>query len=201
MQFESKILVFSDFSHLLAQADSLANPAEIHGILCGLICTGQKIDGKFWFHMVLKLFETRAHISSRHRGMILELYDATCRQFSGVGSEFELLLPDVQQTLKHRAESLSQWCQGFLYGLKLADNTIIDETSEEAREALHCISEIARLDYANIEVREIDENAYAGVVEYVRSAAIVLYTEFADGHSGSTKNNKNDKSAKTVSLH
>lgn len=179
MQIQTKIPAFKDFSYLLSQSDSIANPAEIHGILCGLICSGQKLDGKFWFHTVLKLFEAKAHIAPHNRGMVIELYDATCRQLSRLDSDFELLLPDDNQALAIQAEALSQWCQGYLYGLRLADNTILDKSTEDSRDALRCISEIAKLDFSSIEVREIDSKAYHGVVEFVRSSVIVLYDELS----------------------
>ncbi len=196
MQIESKNFAFADFSHLLIQADSLANPAEIHGILSGLICTGQKLDGKFWFHTVLKLFEARAHIAPRHRGRVIELYDATCRQLSGLDGDFQLLLPDEEQPLARRAEALTQWCHGFLYGLKLADSGMFEVTTHDVRDALKCIAEIARLDFANIEVRDIDSNAYFGVMEYVRSAVVVVYQELASG----TQDNLS-KTEKRIPLH
>lgn len=189
MQIQSTNLAFDDFSHLLIQADSLANPAEIHGILCGLICTGQKLDGKFWLHTVLKLFEAKAHISPRHRGRVIELYAATCRQLSDLDDSFKLLLPDQEQPLACRAEALSQWCYGFLYGLKLTDSSLVERSNQEVRDALKCISEIAKLDFSNIEVRDIDNNAYVGVVEYVRSAVVAVYQELA----GNTR----DDSSKT----
>lgn len=184
MQIVPKILDFENFSYLLAEADSLASPAEIHGILCGIICSGQKMDGNFWFHTVLKLFESRAYLAPRHREMVLELYDSTCRQLGGLGSEFQLLLPDPSNSLPRRAEALSYWCQGFLYGIQLADSAISKGTSEENYNALSCISEIAQLDFRSIEVREIDNKAYVGVVEFVTDAVTSLYKEL----SGNTEN-------------
>lgn len=185
MQVVPKILDFENFSYVLAEADSLASPAEIHGILCGIICSGQKMDGNFWFHTVLKLFESRAFLAARHRGMVIDLYDSTCRQLSGLDPEFQLLLPDGSNSLSRRAEALSFWCQGFLYGLQLADNSVHKAASDETYNALTCISEIAQLDYKNIEVREIDNKAYFGVVEFVTEAVTTLYKELS-GNSEKT---------------
>lgn len=183
MQFQSKILAFDDFSYLLTQADSLANPAEIHGVLCGLICTGQKLDGKFWLHTALKLFEARAHIAPHHRGRVIDLYDATCRQLSGLEGDFQMLLPDAEQPLAKRAEALSQWCYGFLSGLNLTEFTLNPGHAHEIKDALKCISEIARLDFSSIEVRDIDNIAYNGVVEYVHNAVLALYQELGSNQS------------------
>ena len=32
-------------------------------------------------------------------------------------SEFELLLPDDEETTTSRADAMAQWCEGFLHGL------------------------------------------------------------------------------------
>lgn len=177
MHIQSKVLGFIDYRHMLAQADSLANPAEIHGILSGLVCTGQKLDGQVGFNLILKLFETRAHITPAHRGLIIEMYDTLCRQLNCSESEFELLLPDTIQPLTERAEALSQWCQGFIYSLRLVNTSLENEFSNEVRETLNTICEIAKLDYANIVVRDVDTSAYVGVVEFVRNTVVTLHHE------------------------
>jgi len=188
MHVTPKILAFEDFSYLLTEADSLANPAEIHGILCGLICTGHHLDGKFWFNTVLKLFETRAHISEHHRSIVIDLYDITCRQLSHLHftDDFQMLLPDENHPLTRRAEALSQWCQGFLYGLRLVQSPE-NKHSNETNDSLRCISEIAQLDFANIEVRDIDTKAYVGVLDFVRSSVISVYQDLTVQHQHHVK--------------
>ena len=179
MQVIPKLLDFKNFSYLLAEADSIANPAEIHGILCGIVCSGQKMDGNFWFHTVLNLFESKAFLSPQHRHMVLDLYDSTCRQLCGLESELQLLLPGQEMSLPLRAQALSYWCQGFLYGLQLADRSIGKSASEETFQALSCISEIAQLDFRNIEIKEIDSKAYIGAVEFITDAVNSVYKEFS----------------------
>lgn len=185
MQVEPKVPAFADFLSILNQADSITNPAEIHGVLCGLICTGQKLNGNFWLHSALKLFESRAHISGRYRDIVLDLYDSTCRQLSGVDTEFHLLLPMTdEKTLSTCAEALSIWCQGFLYGLQFNSATFDEELSDEVTEALRCITELAKLDFSHIEVSEIDKVAYLGVADFVKSSAVLIYEEFSKHLSG-----------------
>lgn len=179
MQIEPKVPAFADFLSILNQADSITNPAEIHGVLCGLICAGQQLNGNFWFHSALKLFESRAHITGRYRDIVINLYDSTCRQLSGLGTEFHLLLPMAdEKSLSTCAEALSIWCQGFLYGLQFTAINLEDELSDEAAEALRCMTELAKLDFNHIEVSEIDKIAYLGVADFVKSSAVLLYEEF-----------------------
>lgn len=179
MQVETKILAFDDFSGLFAQADAMVSPARLHGVLVGLICVGQKLDGKFWLDATLRMVEARAVLPSKQRDLIIHLYDVTCRQLCDLDSELQLLLPNNSQFLIDSAMALSQWCEGFLYGLGLDDGSAYDNIPEDIREGLRCISELAKLDFEKIEMAaestEMEKMAYQGVVEYVRSAVMSFY--------------------------
>lgn len=181
MQIESKIPVFDDFSHHWFQTEGLANPAETHGILAGLICTGQKLNGKFWFDTVLRLAGIGEEMAGSYQNIVVGLYDVTCRQLSGIESEFQLLLPNDSIPFTERAMALSDWCQGFIYGLDWADSpAMAEQMVEEVQEAMRCISELAKLDFTKIEITENDRAAFMSVAEFVRSAVIMIYAELID---------------------
>ena len=48
MQIQAKSPAFDDFYHLLTQAEVVTSPAEIHGMLCGFVCVGPKLNGGFY---------------------------------------------------------------------------------------------------------------------------------------------------------
>jgi yecA family protein len=185
MQIQTKIPAFADFSNSLMEADAMTNPAEIHGVLAGLICTGQRLDGKFWLDAILRLLEARASLSQANRNVVIELYNAICQQLSSFDADFYLLLPSDEQTLTDRARALSRWCDGFLYGLTLSSSgsSILDSTPEEVQEALRCIAEVAKLDFEKVEITdqstEIDRFTYQSTVEYIRTAVMLMYDEFS----------------------
>ncbi len=171
--------IFDDFSYMLAKSSSSANPAEIHGVLAGLICLGHKPEGKSWFDAVLKILEMQICPAPDQRDEMLGLYDLTSRQLDGFTGDFQLLLPNEKYTFAERALALSQWCRGFVYGLGARNGVIDNISTETSREALRSIIEIADLDFAKIEVSEADKAAYLGVVEFVRAAVMTLYGELA----------------------
>lgn len=189
MQVQTKIPAFDDFSGIMAQGDLMANPAELHGILVGFICIGQKFDGKFWFDTMLKQLANRSCLAMQQRGAIIDLYDKTCRQLSEGTNEFQLMLPTEQQSFLARAEALSHWCQGFLYGFRLEEG-LRPPVSQGLKNAVHCISEIAKLDFSEIEVSEMDQPAYLAAVECVRIAVITTYSELFELPSISGAGNK-----------
>jgi len=179
MQVQTKIPAFDDFSGMLAQADVMASPAELHGILAGMISIGHKLDGKFWFDIILKRLATPTCVSLPQRRALIDLYDKTCRQLNDFNAEFQLLLPDEQQSFSTRAEALSRWCAGFLYGLQL-EESLSRPITNDLRNALRCIAEIAQLDFNKIEVDDHDQPAYGAAVECVRAAVLTAYSEFSD---------------------
>lgn len=190
MQIQSKIPAFDDVFHLLVQADTQTTPSEIHGVLCGFICVGSRLNGKFWLDTLLKRLETFGTFAAEQQDLILSIYDAACRQLSGVEGEFRLLLPAATSSLTERAEALSEWCQGFLYGLSLAGNPIDTYVSEDVHEALRSITDIAKLNFDNIEIDEMDKTAYQNVSNYVESSIVMIYNELTDSLPSASNGSK-----------
>ena len=87
-----------------------------------------------------------------------------------------LLLPDDEAPLAQRAVALGQWCQGFLagFGLTARDGAL----SAEAMEVLQDLSAIAQVQSA-LEESEDGESDYMEVMEYLRVAPLLLFSECA----------------------
>ncbi|MES2999033.1 MAG: UPF0149 family protein [Pseudomonadota bacterium] len=176
MQIQVKTPAFDDFYRVLSQAEVVTSPAEIHGVLCGFVCVGPKLNGGFWIDILLKRLDVRSRLMLGPQGAVVGLYDAACRQLSGLQS-FKLLLPDEQHELEERAEALSLWCEGFLYGLGLGDSSFDEEASDAVHEVLFCIAEIARLNVSQLEVTELDRLAYEEAIEFITQAIPLIYEE------------------------
>ena len=76
--------------------------------------------------------------------------------------------------LSERAVALGQWCQGFLggFGLTARDSAL----SAEAMEVLQDLASIAQVQSA-LEESEDGESDYMEVMEYLRVAPLLLFTE------------------------
>jgi hypothetical protein len=85
-----------------------------------------------------------------------------------------LLLPSDDAPLGERAIALGEWCQGFLagFGLTARDN----EISTEAMEVLQDLAAVAQVQDA-LEDSEDGETDYMEVMEYLRVAPLLLFTE------------------------
>lgn len=176
------IPTFENVNQILESSHSLAGAAETHGLICGFICAGRQTDGKSWLEPILGFSDAQSSVQSRD--ILLNLYNHTYEEINSHEFGFNLLLPTDEQPLTNRAQSLSNWCHGFLTGLGLAGVQIKETELEETQDILFRFADIAKLDYETIEVVEEDERAYYELLEYVRMAVLVVYNELDSHHEG-----------------
>ena len=89
--------------------------------------------------------------------------------------QFELYLPDEDESLHDRANALVAWVSGFLlgFGLKQKD---YGRLSAEVKEVIHDFTEINQMDTTFDETEE-DKQAFHEVVEYVRISVHLCFAE------------------------
>jgi len=163
----------------LQQAHANISAAEAHGMLCGFICAGKEMDGKSWIDPILGDQTISDEILAENRALLLKLYELSSIKLQQMEFDFSLLLPDDDEPLYVRAEALSHWCLGFVIALNRSGINIQAAISVEVQDALRHMLEISKLDYNIIDVTEEDERAYFEVMEYVRMAVLMVYTEIA----------------------
>jgi len=169
---------YQAISHALDKLDTEVMPSEVHGTLCGLLCANTGADAKIWQQALWpnqpggdllaaeanEIFETCHHIARQ------QLNDPTC--------EFQMLLPDDDDSLDQRVHALGDWCQGYLIGLSLGGIKDFAPLPEDAREIAKDMLEIARAGTSyDLEGNEEDEHAYAELVEYLRVGVLLINEE------------------------
>ena len=188
-----------DFHHaLMLSRGNLNAPdlAECHGVLCGLICR----DGNITHDKFLAQLATLQLVVDPPEALgelLADAHTSTVQQLADMDMGFNLWLPDDDQPLDQRTDSLAQWCTGFLAGLGLGG--ALPALSEEATEALEDLRQIARASYPQVgmtdderaavlemesdfddepdEGEENDETAFMEIVEYVRVVTLMLCEE------------------------
>jgi yecA family protein len=182
-------LTYDDINQAIENFNLPLTAAEIHGYLCGYICIGKEVHDISWLKdflgegIVDKAIQDQ-QLAKQANVLMLSLYHAYYEQLKGLQFEFQLLLPDDEQPLRLRAETLGQWCQSFLTSLRMLDPKLKKSLSPDCQDALEHIQEIAKLDYAALETNEEDEKAFFEVSEYVRMAVLTLYSELQRGQLG-----------------
>ncbi|EGH96174.1 YecA/YgfB family protein [Pseudomonas syringae] len=164
---------YKAFATLLNSGGHKVSPAELHGLLLGRSCAGAGFDNEGWFADASMLLETEPQ--DNIRAALVGLQEMVKGELTGDDMTVVLLLPGDDEPLTERAAALGQWCQGFLagFGLAIGDKVL----GSEAKAVLEDLSAIAQVQDA-LEESEDGETDYMEVMEYMRVAPLLLFTEF-----------------------
>ena len=161
----------------LRRANVMMDAAECHGSLCGLLAAGKQAMKEQWMLEVLEGTDA-ANASVREcRQLLATLWDAASDALRGDGFSFEPMLLAEDANLADRIESLTQWCDGFMYGLARAEIRSFDELPADVAEILRDFADIGR---GNLELgddAEEDEVAYMELTEYLRIGTQLVHDE------------------------
>jgi len=165
---------YAAFATLLASSPQTVSPAELHGLLLGRSCAGAGFDVEPWLTDASDLLGEAPQDNVRQA--LIGLQEMVKGELAGDDIAIVLLLPSDEAPLAERAVALGQWCQGFLagFGLTAGDRAL----SSEAMEVLQDLSAIAQIQ-DSLEESEDGETDYMEVMEYLRVAPLLLFTECA----------------------
>lgn len=163
---------YTAFAALLANSGHPVSPAELHGLLLGRSCAGAGFDIDAWLVDAAELLGAAPQDNVRQA--LLGLQEMVKGELCGDDVTVVLLLPSDDAPLGERAAAIGQWCQGFLggFGLTARESAL----SAEAMEVLQDLSAIAQVQNA-LEESEDGENDYMEVMEYLRVAPLLLFSE------------------------
>lgn len=162
---------YKEVTSALKNTPAKYHAAQVHGLMCGLICATSGKNDDHW----QKQFLTEENKKSVE--ILQQLYETSYHQLSDFSFEFVLLLPEDTTDINQRAESLGLWCQGFLTGLEQGNVPITNRPMSEVTEAINDLVEISQVNYGDIAENDEDETAYFELVEYVRLAVLMIFQE------------------------
>ena len=160
------------FERLSTLLDPL-DPAELHGLLCGLLCADRTLTVDAWLAHAAELLDDEA-LSETARDVLGKFFEYGRTQLDDPDCAATPLLPDDDTPLRQRTEALGKWSQGLLYGLGVSDIVRWAGLSPESQEFLHDATGIAQAGFDRAEATDADETAYTEVVEYLRVGLLLL---------------------------
>ena len=170
-------LDFETVDQALTRAETGINASEGHGTLCGLLCAQQPFDAQTWLLHTLIATDSESASVAETRKLLVRLAETVARQLSDVDFGFTLLLPDDEQPLQTRTLAVSQWCQGFLEGLRLAQVAHPETLPGDAGEVMSDILEISKAARFQVEDSNENEADFAELVEFLRAGIQLVYEE------------------------
>jgi uncharacterized protein YgfB (UPF0149 family) len=169
---------FDDVALVLASAGSAVHASEAHGCLCGALCARRVYLPGEWMEELLPdpAPEEGAQVVN---GPLADLFEHSRSVLAGREMEFEPLLPGDAVDLAERVEALAAWVQGFLYGFGAAGPFPRGTLPAEITEVLSDFAEISRAGAVGAETADLEEEAYAELVEFVRVGVQLIFDGLA----------------------
>ncbi len=164
----------------LVDQNSQPRASEMQGLLAGLMAANLDVLPQDYLAHLAEYADLQPNQLTQITEVLETLFGKLHSSWSGLGLDFELLIPDGDELIEERADALGAWCESFLAGLGLSGElTKNQRLSEDTRQALEDLSEIARIETDSSE--DSIEKDFADVSEHVRLAALLVATELRGG--------------------
>ena len=165
-------LVSDAVQHLNQDFDA----SELHGQLCGLLCTVSEVDMTTWLSPCFPEAGEMERWPVNTVDLLHDVLSVTENQIKSPDFEFILLLPDDEASIDSKVESLGLWCQGFLLGISHGGVTDIKTLPGDVPELVEDMVNIGRIGSYELTSENEDEASYEELMEYVR-VGVQLFRE------------------------
>ncbi|NOH23141.1 YecA family protein [Vibrio europaeus] len=176
---ETKLPDYLAFATELQSAGLAVNPAELHGLLTGMLSGGLSLTDKSWQPMVFDYVSEGMGWPSKALQLAQATLDASIAELTGSGMDLEMLLPDEEASasLFDIADGLADWVNHFISGLGLV-NAELKKASSDVKEALADLEEIAKLGIDEDDDLEEQAQLLEQVIEHVKACVLTIHAEF-----------------------
>lgn len=177
-----EVFDFDELANHLLEQGAASSPAELHGCLCGLLCSGAPASAEFGLDALQQTLDLSAH--GELAGQVMQLYGASAAALADEEFSFHLLLPGDDTELAARTAALAGWCRAFLAGMAYG-NAALEEGaaawSSEGREILEDIAAMVDAGVDDDDDEDEAEGSFMEIVEYLRFATLNLFMERSEG--------------------
>ena len=164
----------------LQQAGLSVSPAELHGLLVGMLSGGLGLNDDSWQPLLFDYTNDGMGWPVSAIGRAKTILTHAIGELTEENSfELSLFIPDedVDATLIEKADGLSEWVNHFISGLGLV-STQLNKASEQSKEALGDLEEIAKLGIDEDDDLEEQAQLFEQVIEHVKACVLILHAEF-----------------------
>lgn len=174
----------AELSQCLSVLNADAGASEIHGQLVGLLCAQGNVPDAQWIKYAISGVtegDTKLVVSKEQVMNLLAIKKATLASLNNSELELELLLPEPEdgdsvQVLGEQVTALSEWCQGFLFGLSQGGVEDIQSLPDDASEVVLDMVEVSELSDEGLDDAEAHVQ-FMEVMEFVRVGAMLVNEE------------------------
>ena len=169
MSKQNEMPGYKDLNQLLNQQGVGLTPAEMHGLISGMLCGGNSDSS--WQPLLHDLTNEGLAFGHELAEALRKMHAATSDSLEDDGFLFQLYLPEGDDvSVFDRADALAGWVNHYLLGLGVSQPKL-DKVTDDLRN-------IAQLGYDEDEDQEELEMSLEEIIEYVRVAALLCHDTF-----------------------
>lgn len=188
MSIQNVMPNYDTVNQLLTQQGVGLTAAEMHGLISGMLCGGNKESS--WQPMLHELTNEGLAFSKNLADALRDIHGAVDIALEDDGFQFQLYLPDDEtSSVFDRADALAGWVNHFLLGLGVTQPKL-DKVAGETGEAIDDLRSIAQLGYDEEDSAEELESSLEEIIEYVRVAALLCHDTFNQTRDEAVKQQK-----------
>ena len=163
----------------LQSAGLAVNPAELHGLLAGMLSGGLSLTDKSWQPLIFDYTNDGMGWPAKSLQLAQATLDATIVEFTGSGMDISMLIPDedASASLFDTADGVAEWVNHYISGLGLV-NADLKKASTDVKEALADLEEIAKLGIDEDDDMQEQAQLLEQVIEHVKACALTIHAEF-----------------------
>ncbi len=169
----SSKLHYDELATILSNLGYADDASSFHGAVCGSLCRQKPED----VDPVALLDDEEIRPGPDVRAELRQVCEQASQDLADMQTGFNPLLPTEEVALGERARALGAWCEGFLYGLAGRIKLDLRQCSDEVREIVKDFTQFTRASLDAGDDLEVEEGAYAELVEYIRVGAQLVYME------------------------
>lgn len=166
---------FTAIANLCEDLELPLSASELHGFICGVLAVS---DNKQIAQQAIEtILNENADEETELTAKLDDLINSTLEQLADPSFGFQLLLPENEKGLAKRTAALGYWAQVFVSGLGEGGMQLSTSDNNELNEIITDLTSIAQVDTDSISDSEEEDIALTELEEYLRVAAMTIYTD------------------------
>ena len=171
---------FKNLEFNLKQCGSDWFASQCHGLICARLSVLGPISLELCLSQIFEHSKKQSQEFNKSQKEIKDLFNATWAKLDARQSDFDLLLPVDESSIKEQTIALSRWCDGFLHGIVTGKNPK-ELKSLFSREPINIIiKDMVELTRATVSSSDDDDEELGYLLEireYLRTCAQLVYEE------------------------
>ncbi|EHE6926264.1 YecA family protein [Vibrio cholerae] len=176
---KNKLPAYPALANELRSASLGINPAELQGLLTGMLSGGLSLNDKSWQALVFDYTNDGMGWPIGALASAEQILLTMSAQLVDTDFELSLLLPEGEgeDALFELADAVAEWINHFISGLGLSGANL-KYASVEAKEALEDLEEMSKLGIDEEDDLAEQAELLEQVIEHIKACVLVLHAEF-----------------------